>query len=98
MWRVIVYGRHMFGWSLQRDTDAKHLRNKTFPYFDEWIQIFGKDRATWEFAEGPADAVKAMNTEEDVLLHGLADNDTLLEQMGANSHTGEGMDCSNSAT
>ena len=85
-------------WSLQRDTDAKHLRNKTFPYFDEWIQIFGKDRATGEFAEGPADAVEAMNAEEDVLLHGLADNDTFLEQMGVNSHTSEGMDCSNSAT
>ncbi|KAL7199745.1 hypothetical protein ACSBR2_021951 [Camellia fascicularis] len=80
------------------DTDAKHLRNKTFPYFDEWIQIFGKDRATGEFAEGPVDAVEAMNAEEDVLLHGLANNDTFLEQMGVNSHTGEGMDCSNSAT
>lgn len=83
---------------VRRDTDAKHLRNKTFPYFDEWIQIFGKDRATGEFAEGPADAVEAMNAEEDVLLHGLADNDTFIEQMGVNSHTGEGMDCSNSAT
>ncbi|KAI7988390.1 hypothetical protein LOK49_LG13G00825 [Camellia lanceoleosa] len=39
-----------------------------------------------------------MNAEEDVLLHGLADNDTFLKQMRVNSHTGEGMDCSNSAT
>ncbi|KAI7990680.1 Protein ALP1-like [Camellia lanceoleosa] len=69
---------------VRRDTDVKHLKNKTFPYFDEWIQIFGKDRATGEFAEGPADVVEAMNAEEDVLLHGLADNDTFLEQMGVN--------------
>ncbi|KAI8020192.1 hypothetical protein LOK49_LG04G00990 [Camellia lanceoleosa] len=39
-----------------------------------------------------------MNAKEDVLLHGLADNDTFLKQMGVNSHTGEGMDCSNLAT
>ncbi|CAL5424458.1 unnamed protein product [Camellia sinensis] len=39
-----------------------------------------------------------MNAEEDVLLHGLAKNDTFLEQMGVNSHIGKGMDCSNSAT
>ncbi|KAI7991829.1 hypothetical protein LOK49_LG12G00174 [Camellia lanceoleosa] len=83
---------------VRRDNDAKHLRNKTFPYFDEWIQIFGKDQAIEEFAEGPTDAIEAMNAEEDVLLHGLADNDTFLELMGVNSHTGEGMDCSNSAT
>ncbi|KAF5934300.1 hypothetical protein HYC85_030471 [Camellia sinensis] len=69
--------------SLQKDINAKHLRNKTFPYFDEWIQIFGKDQARGEFAEGPADGVEAMNAEEDVLLHGLVDNDTFLEQMGA---------------
>ncbi|CAL5328939.1 unnamed protein product [Camellia sinensis] len=39
-----------------------------------------------------------MNVEEDVLLHGLADNDTFLEQMGLNSQTSEAMDYSNSAT
>ncbi|CAL5347407.1 unnamed protein product [Camellia sinensis] len=83
---------------VRRDNDAKHPRNKTFRHFDEWIQIFGKDRATGEFAEDPADAVEAMNTEEDVLLHGLADNDTFLEQMGLNSQTGEAMDYSNSTT
>ncbi|KAL7165208.1 hypothetical protein ACSBR2_040982 [Camellia fascicularis] len=75
-----------FGWndiekridveSDSRDNDAKHLRNKTVRHFDECIQIFGKDRATGEFAEGLADAVEAMNIEEDVLLNGLADNDT----------------------
>ncbi|CAL5324674.1 unnamed protein product [Camellia sinensis] len=83
---------------VRRDNDAKHLRNKTFLHFDEWIQIFGKDRATREFAKDLADAVEAMNAEQDVLLHGLADNDTFLEQMGLNSQTGEAMDYSNSAT
>ncbi|KAL7184908.1 hypothetical protein ACSBR2_026954 [Camellia fascicularis] len=96
--RVDVESDSVWEAYVRRDTDAKHLRNKTFPYFDEWIQIFGKDRATGEFVEGPADAVEAMNAEEDVLLHGLVDNDTFLEQMGVNSHTGEGIDCSNSAT
>ena len=34
------------------------LKNKLFPYFDDFVIIFGKDRATGEGAETATDAVK----------------------------------------
>ncbi|OMO96673.1 hypothetical protein COLO4_15141 [Corchorus olitorius] len=34
---------------------AKGIQGNAFPYLDEWGVIFGKDRATGENAEGPAD-------------------------------------------
>ncbi|OMO86714.1 hypothetical protein COLO4_20957 [Corchorus olitorius] len=40
---------------LQGHPQAKVIRGKTFPYLHEWGVIFGKDRATGEHAEGPAD-------------------------------------------
>ncbi|OMO94449.1 hypothetical protein COLO4_16328 [Corchorus olitorius] len=36
--------------------NAKGLRGKHFRYLDEWAQIFGKDKATGEHAEGPGEA------------------------------------------
>ncbi|KAA8546328.1 hypothetical protein F0562_002933 [Nyssa sinensis] len=42
----------------QKDPTAATLRNKRFPYYDQWCIIFGKDRATGEIVEGPCDAVK----------------------------------------
>ncbi|XVF49148.1 hypothetical protein PTKIN_Ptkin03bG0245100 [Pterospermum kingtungense] len=59
-----------FGWndedkcvtaSKDSHPSAKGLRNKTFPHFDDFIIIFGKDRATGEGAETTADAVKAFD-------------------------------------
>ncbi|XP_059301939.1 uncharacterized protein LOC132053860 [Lycium ferocissimum] len=32
------------------------MQNKTWPLFEDWEEIFGKDRGTGEFAEGPEDA------------------------------------------
>ncbi|OMP07046.1 hypothetical protein COLO4_07669 [Corchorus olitorius] len=39
---------------VQGHLQAKGIRGKAFPYLDEWGVIFGKDRATGENAEGPA--------------------------------------------
>ena len=39
------------------------MRNKPFILYDDWCIIFGKDRATGEYAEGPADAVEAIHAE-----------------------------------
>ncbi|CAL5327460.1 unnamed protein product [Camellia sinensis] len=83
---------------VRRESDAKNLRNKSFPYFDSWIHIFGKDRATGEFAEGPADAVDAINAEEELLFNSLTDDGTFLEHMGISSHIGEGINCSSSSS
>ncbi|GER34071.1 iron-regulated surface determinant protein H [Striga asiatica] len=41
---------------LKVDPHAKSLRNKSFPYINEWAEIFGKDRATGENAQGFEDA------------------------------------------
>ncbi|XVF71641.1 hypothetical protein PTKIN_Ptkin12aG0055500 [Pterospermum kingtungense] len=46
------------------DEWVKGLRNKTFPNFDDFIIIFGKDRATGKCAETVADAVKASDRNE----------------------------------
>ena len=42
----------------------KGMRNKSFPYYEDWLVLFGKDRATGDLAEGPADFVAAIGTEE----------------------------------
>ncbi|XVF44950.1 hypothetical protein PTKIN_Ptkin02bG0164300 [Pterospermum kingtungense] len=51
------------GW-LKGHKDAAGLGNKPFPHFDELALIFGKDRATGEGAEAPADAVETIDVEE----------------------------------
>ncbi|KAH6832664.1 hypothetical protein C2S53_006451 [Perilla frutescens var. hirtella] len=42
---------------------VKSLRFKSFPYFKDWIEIFGKDRATGKNAQGPEDLAKDANEE-----------------------------------
>ncbi|KAL8534383.1 hypothetical protein ACS0TY_010412 [Phlomoides rotata] len=44
-------------WDAQRKVDSgvKSLRYKSFPYYDSWLDIFGKDRATGEYAADPID-------------------------------------------
>ncbi|XP_028091592.1 uncharacterized protein LOC114291909 isoform X1 [Camellia sinensis] len=43
---------------------AKGMRNKPFPFYEDWLILFGKDRATGELAEDPADAVAAIENED----------------------------------
>lgn len=40
------------------------LRNKPVDWYDDWQRIFGKDRATGEHAEGPADIIENLDKEE----------------------------------
>ncbi|KAL7256630.1 hypothetical protein ACSBR1_010545 [Camellia fascicularis] len=44
--------------------DAKGMRNRPFSFYEDWLILFGKDRATGELAEDPADAVAAMEKED----------------------------------
>ncbi|KAL8481300.1 hypothetical protein ACS0TY_027717 [Phlomoides rotata] len=44
------------------DVNARTMRNKPWPYYDDWCEIFGKDRATGEHAEDIMDAVNNMNS------------------------------------
>ena len=40
------------------------MRNKSFPYYDEFALIFGKDRATGERAHITTNVVKKLDVEE----------------------------------
>ncbi|KAL8487642.1 hypothetical protein ACS0TY_024092 [Phlomoides rotata] len=45
---------------IRADPHVKGLRYKTWPYFPQWIEIFGKDRATGENAVDPIDIVNEL--------------------------------------
>ncbi|CAL5403798.1 unnamed protein product [Camellia sinensis] len=45
---------------VRRVPDAKGMRNRPFPFYKDWLTLFGKDKATGELAEDPADAIAAM--------------------------------------
>ncbi|KAL7243003.1 hypothetical protein ACSBR1_015418 [Camellia fascicularis] len=47
-----------------RVPDAKRMRNRRFPFYEDWLILFEKDRATGELAKDPADAVAAMENED----------------------------------
>ncbi|KAF5934200.1 hypothetical protein HYC85_030371 [Camellia sinensis] len=40
------------------------MRNKPFPFYEDWLILFGNDRATGELAEDPTDAITAMEKED----------------------------------
>ena len=49
----------------------KGMRNKLFPYYEDWLVLFGKDRATRDLAEGPTNYVAAIETKEATKVQGL---------------------------
>ncbi|KAF5951157.1 hypothetical protein HYC85_009101 [Camellia sinensis] len=49
---------------VKREPDAKGARNVPFIYYEDWVILFGKDRATGVLAEGPADMVDALEKED----------------------------------
>ncbi|KAM7475755.1 hypothetical protein LguiB_022998 [Lonicera macranthoides] len=58
------------------ESNAKGLRFKAFPYYDDWCMIFGNDRATGDMAESAADAADAMGA-YDVDTDGLNDGSSV---------------------
>ncbi|KAL8465861.1 hypothetical protein ACS0TY_035104 [Phlomoides rotata] len=38
------------------DPTARTLKNKTFPFYADWVEIFGNDHATGTDSQGPVDA------------------------------------------
>ena len=59
------------------------MRNMSFPYYEDWLILFGKDRAIGNMAEGPADSMAALNREEDTI-----------DNMGNDSHNVDFLDAS----
>ncbi|PHT29319.1 Glutamyl-tRNA(Gln) amidotransferase subunit B, chloroplastic/mitochondrial [Capsicum baccatum] len=43
---------------LKAEPKAKNMNTKKWPMFEDWEEIFGKDRATGEFVEAPLDAIE----------------------------------------
>ncbi|GMJ03047.1 hypothetical protein HRI_003973900 [Hibiscus trionum] len=70
---------------------AAGLRNKPFPFFDDLIQIFGKERAIGAAAETATDAVENLTTEDNAFLDALDVEDEgvkdseLVEEIGASN-------------
>ncbi|KAL8521810.1 hypothetical protein ACS0TY_012103 [Phlomoides rotata] len=57
-------------WDAQKKIDPKvvSMRHKSWPYYESWLDIFGKDRATGEHAADPIDIVNELmrnGTEEE---------------------------------
>ncbi|GAB2280796.1 hypothetical protein Dimus_015420 [Dionaea muscipula] len=48
----------------KKEPEAVNIRGKPFPYYDDWLVLFGKDRATGELAESATEAVENINLEE----------------------------------
>ncbi|KAG5629675.1 hypothetical protein H5410_001392 [Solanum commersonii] len=53
---------------IKADPNAKNLHKKKWPMFVDWEEIFGKDRATGEFAEGPLDTVEEIQRSQSSVL------------------------------
>lgn len=43
---------------LQKDPNAHGLKNKSFPFYNDWIEIFGKDRANGENTQTFSDIIQ----------------------------------------
>ncbi|CAL5384241.1 unnamed protein product [Camellia sinensis] len=49
---------------VRRVPDAKGMRNRPFLFYEDWLILFRKDRATGKLTEDSADAVAAMEKED----------------------------------
>ncbi|KAI8001785.1 Mannosyl-oligosaccharide 1,2-alpha-mannosidase MNS3 [Camellia lanceoleosa] len=68
------------------------------PHIESKIKIWKKHYNYVAGMLGPADAVDAINAEEELWFNSLADDGTFLEHMGISSHIGEGINCSSSSS
>lgn len=50
----------MWDAAIKKDKNARLMRYKSWPYYHDWCEIFGKDRATGEQAEDVMDAVNEL--------------------------------------
>lgn len=56
----------MHSLSTQQDTHARGMRTKSWPYWNDWKIIFGKDRATGGTSEGLGEAVANSSPDEPI--------------------------------
>ncbi|KAL8456743.1 hypothetical protein ACS0TY_034843 [Phlomoides rotata] len=79
---VVVKGFRDF----KKDPLARSLKNKSFPFYNDWKEIFGKDRATGENSQTFADTVQNLLNKE-----GLCDPSTGEDQAPKTSHFNSGL-------
>lgn len=48
------------------DSNAKNIRGKSWPFYERWIEVFGKDRATGTIAEDVIEAVNDLICEDNL--------------------------------
>ncbi|KAG6424617.1 hypothetical protein SASPL_115035 [Salvia splendens] len=65
---------------VKKDGNARFMRGKSWPYFDDWKEIFGKDRANGEGAEDIMDAVNNICSQEN--LGGLGEDNNYNAGLG----------------
>ncbi|XP_075499720.1 uncharacterized protein LOC142538240 [Primulina tabacum] len=76
---------------VKADPNARLMRHKSWPFYHDWCEIFGKDRATGEHARGFPDMVEELNDKEkqnendvdigiDKLLHDSYDETTSMSR------------------
>ncbi|MBA0632528.1 hypothetical protein Godav_001249 [Gossypium davidsonii] len=62
-----------FGWDEHRQLvvakdaihkEASQFRHRSFPYYDQLIAIYAKDRATRKYAQTTADIIEEINVED----------------------------------
>lgn len=58
---------------MQADGSARGLRTKSWPYYDDWKIIFGKDRANGMMAEDVVDAYDDLDLIEKMASDGVGD-------------------------
>ncbi|KAF5952622.1 hypothetical protein HYC85_010566 [Camellia sinensis] len=61
---ILVDSEQVWQNYVKKEPDAKGMRNVPFPYYEDWLILFGKDRATGALAESPADMVAALEKED----------------------------------
>ncbi|KAK8574559.1 hypothetical protein V6N12_062249 [Hibiscus sabdariffa] len=96
-WNTILYykcltsPKDVFDDWVRSHPTAAGLRNKSFPFFDDLAQIFGKERATGAAAETAADAVENLVVEDNIFLdaHNVEDEGVKysesIEEIGASN-------------
>ncbi|CAK9172073.1 unnamed protein product, partial [Ilex paraguariensis] len=49
-----------------KNKNAKRMRGRSWPLYDDWVLIFGKDRTTGEFAQGLEEMIDDNSVVRDV--------------------------------
>ncbi|KAG8373656.1 hypothetical protein BUALT_Bualt11G0046900 [Buddleja alternifolia] len=57
---ITVNSQEVWDNYIKTDSNARTMRFKSWPLYDDWVEIFGKDRATGEAVEGFADVVQQL--------------------------------------